>query len=148
MLRTFANFGVDPARIELIDRLPRSAYLQTFNRIDVSLDTWPYHGTMTTCESLWMGVPVVTLAGGTHVSRVGVSLLTHAGLGELVAESPRQFVRIATELAHDQARRGQLRSTLRERMRQSSLMDAPRFARNIEAAYRTMWRAWCETRSG
>jgi predicted O-linked N-acetylglucosamine transferase (SPINDLY family) len=94
---------------------------------------------------MWMGVPVVTLAGNAHVSRVGVSLLSNVGVPELIADSQELYVRLASDLAHDPARLSSLRSTLRQRMAQSPLMDAPRFARNVEAAYRQMWRTWCGT---
>jgi predicted O-linked N-acetylglucosamine transferase (SPINDLY family) len=92
-----------------------------------------------------MGVPVVTRAGSAHVSRVGVSLLSNVGLAELVTDSQEKYVQLARELAHDLSRLSNLRSTLRKRMEQSPLMDAPRFARNVESAYRQMWRRWCET---
>jgi len=109
----------------------------------VALDTYPYHGTTTTCEALWMGIPVVSLAGRTHVSRVGVSLLSNVGLPELIAETPEQYVHIAADLAKDVPRLAELRRTLRGRMQASPLMDAPRFAAEVEAAYRQMWREWC-----
>jgi len=89
-----------------------------------------------------MGVPVVSLAGETPVSRAGLSLLTNLGLPELVARSETEFVNIAEGLASDLPRLAELRSTLRDRMERSVLMDAPRFARNIEAAYRSMWERW------
>jgi predicted O-linked N-acetylglucosamine transferase (SPINDLY family) len=91
-----------------------------------------------------MGVPVVTLAGRTAVGRGGVSILANVGLPELIAQTPQQYVQIATDLAGDLPRLGELRRTLRARMQASPLMDAPRFARNIEAAYRQMWRNWCQ----
>jgi predicted O-linked N-acetylglucosamine transferase (SPINDLY family) len=91
-----------------------------------------------------MGIPVVSLAGETPVSRAGLSLLTNLGLPELVAHSEDDYVRIASELARDLTRLEHLRSTLRQRMETSVLMDGPRFARNVEAAYRSMWRRWCE----
>jgi len=117
--------------------------------VDIALDTFPYHGTTTTCEALWMGVPVVTLEGRSHVSRVGVSLLRNAGLPELIARTPEEYVRIAGELAEDRPRLAQLRAAMRERMQNSPLMDGPRFARRIEEAYRRMWVQWCaESRSG
>jgi predicted O-linked N-acetylglucosamine transferase (SPINDLY family) len=109
------------------------------------LDTYPYNGHTTTCDALWMGVPVVSLAGQTAVGRGGLSILSTIGLPELVADSQELYVRLASDLAHDSGRLGELRSTLRQRMAQSPLMDAPRFARNIEAAYRQMWRTWCGT---
>jgi predicted O-linked N-acetylglucosamine transferase (SPINDLY family) len=90
-----------------------------------------------------MGVPVVTLAGKTHVSRVGVSLLRNGGLPELIAKNPEDYVRLAIELASNLPRLVELRRTLRTRLKASPLMDAPRFARAVEAAYRDMWRQWC-----
>ncbi|MGD0463443.1 MAG: hypothetical protein ABSB74_13245, partial [Tepidisphaeraceae bacterium] len=118
-------------------------HLELYHRVDLALDTYPYHGTTTTCEALWMGVPVVSLAGRTHVSRVGVSLLSNLGLPQLVAFNPEQYVQIATDLAKDLPRLAELRRTLRPRMQASPLMDAPRFAAEVEAAYRQMWRDWC-----
>jgi predicted O-linked N-acetylglucosamine transferase (SPINDLY family) len=136
--------GIGSDRIELAGHTTSlGAHLASYSRVDIALDTFPYHGTTTTCEALWMGVPVITLAGQTHVSRVGVSLLSHVGLPELVAESPADYVRLATELASDLPRLAALRRTLRPRMAASPLTDAPRFARAIEAAYREMWREWC-----
>ena len=90
-----------------------------------------------------MGVPVVTMAGTSHVSRVGVSLLTNVGLPELIARDPREYVTIASELAKDSARLASIRSNLRQRMSNSPLMDAKAYARDIEAAYRQMWQDWC-----
>lgn len=144
----FAREGIDPQRLELVPPEPSAMkHLQWYNRLDMALDTFPYHGTTTTCEAMWMGVPVVSLAGNTHVSRVGLSLLSNVGLGELAADSPDQYVRIAVELAQDRTRLAELRSTLRQRMQSSPLMDAPRFARSVEDAYRTMWRTWCASNS-
>ena len=122
-----------------------SAHMELYERVDIALDTFPYHGTTTTCDALWMGVPVVSLAGKAHVSRVGVSLLRNLGLTELIATSEAEYIRIAADLAKDPSRLTTLRTTLRERMQQSPLMDAPRFTRNIENAYRLMWRRWCAT---
>jgi predicted O-linked N-acetylglucosamine transferase (SPINDLY family) len=136
--------GVAQERIELVAYARNLAeHLALYSRVDIALDTFPYHGTTTTCEALWMGVPVVTLAGKTHTSRVGVSLLTNAGLSELIARSPEEYAQLAATLAGDLPRLSRLRGTLRGRLEQSPLMDAPRFARDIEAAYRTMWRHWC-----
>jgi protein O-GlcNAc transferase len=92
-----------------------------------------------------MGVPVVTLVGNTLVGRAGLCQCHNLGLPELVSESPDQFVRIATELAADLPRLTHLRQTLRQRMQLSPLMNAPRFAKNVETAYRTMWHRWCAT---
>jgi len=113
-----------------------------YHRIDVVLDSFPYNGHTTSLECFWMGVPVVTLMGETVVSRAGWCQLSNLGLGELAAQTPGQFVSIAVKLADDLPRLQELRSTLRGRMERSPLMDAPKFARSIEAAYRQMWRTW------
>ena len=136
--------GMTAERVEFMGKVPSVAgHLATYERVDIALDTYPYHGTTTTCEALWMGVPVITIAGRTHASRVGVSLLTNAGLPELIAGNAEQYVEIAAKLAADIPRLAELRANLRERMAASPLMDTPRFARNVEEAYRQMWRAWC-----
>jgi predicted O-linked N-acetylglucosamine transferase (SPINDLY family) len=102
---------------------------------------------MTTLDSLWMGMPVVTQVGERAFSRAGWCQLSNIGLTELAATTREQFVQIAVELAGNLPRLKELRATLRRRIEQSPLMDAPRFTRNIEAAYRQMWRKWCETSS-
>ncbi len=129
--------------MEFVDFLPVAKYFGIYRRIDVALDPFPYGGGTTTCDALWMGVPVVSLAGQTAVGRGGLSILSNIGLAELVAEDAEQYVRIAAELAQDLSRLSTLRATLRERMQASPLTDARRFARNVEAAYREMWRRWC-----
>jgi predicted O-linked N-acetylglucosamine transferase (SPINDLY family) len=149
MSRYFPANLVETGRVELVGWTPTEAeHLRFYERIDIALDTFPYHGTATTCEALWMGVPIITLAGDAHMSRVGVSILRNIGLAELIADSPAQFVQIACRLASDTPRLGELRSTLRQRMRQSPLMDAPGFARDIESAYRRMWHTWCAAPAG
>jgi protein O-GlcNAc transferase len=96
----------------------------------------------TTCDALWMGAPVLTWPGKMPVSRAGLSLLSSVGLGELAASSEENYVGIAVELAGNLSRLADLRAALRPRMMSSPLMDAPRFARNVEAAYRSMWERW------
>lgn len=142
LLEKFQRSGVAPTRIEFADRCPRHKYLELYQRIDIGLDTFPYNGHTTTLDGLWMGVPVVTVVGRSAVGRGGWSQLSNVGLRDLVARSYKQFTRVATGLAHDRDRLVSLRATLRERLVRSPLMDAPRFARNIEAAYRQMWQAW------
>jgi protein O-GlcNAc transferase len=132
-------------RIEFVGRQPRARYLEVYHHIDIGLDTLPYNGHTTSLDGLWMGVPVVTIVGQTVVGRAGLSQLTNLGLTELIANTGDDFVRIATELAGDLRRLSDLRATLRRRMERSPLMNAPRFARNIEAAYRTMWHRWCSS---
>lgn len=141
----FADNGVAPERIDLMGRIPSVAgHLDLYNSVDIALDTFPYNGATTTCEALWMGVPVVTLAGDRHVSRVGKSLLTYAGITELIAETPEAYVELATGLANDPGRLAALHRELRQRMAGSPLTDERRFVSALEDAYRRMWRRWCE----
>ncbi len=140
----FAIGGVERDRIEAVGFLPGPRYLEMYQRIDIGLDPFPYAGGTTTCDALWMGVPVVSLAGRTAVARAGVSILSNMGLKELVAGTEEEYVRIAVKLAEDLQRLAGLRRELRERMRASPLMDAGRFARSVEGAYREGWRRWCE----
>ena len=140
----FAAHGVGAERLVLAGPEPEPArHLARYHDVDVALDTFPYGGTTTTCEALWMGVPVVTLAGPTHRSRVGLTLLSAVGLSELTATTPQQYVDLAVTLAGEPARLRALRDSLRERVRLSPLTDARRFTENLESAYRQMWRAHC-----
>ena len=140
--------GFDLERVELRGHTRSIAeHLSVYGQVDVALDTYPYHGTTTTCEALWMGVPVVSLAGTTHASRVGISLLSTVGSPEFVADSEDRYVKLATDLAADQQRLIEIRSSLRARMKASRLMDGSLFARDVEDAYREMWRKWCEDES-
>jgi predicted O-linked N-acetylglucosamine transferase (SPINDLY family) len=141
----FAAQGVDAQRIEFLSSLPRPKYLDTYNRIDIALDPFPYNGITTTCDALWMGTPVLTLAGALPASRAGMSLLNTAGLSEFVAHTPEEFIAKAVSLTQDLKALSSLRASLRERMRESPLTDANRFARHMEAAYRTAWRHWCSS---
>ena len=121
-----AGNGVDPHRLEFVDKLSLPQYMEQYHRIDIALDPFPYVGGTTTCDALWMGVPVVTLKGQTAVGRAGFSILMNLGLPELVAQTPQEYIQIAADLAGDLPRVAALRSTLRERMKNSPLMDAPR----------------------
>jgi protein O-GlcNAc transferase len=141
--RTVAALGVEADRVEFIGFQPREQYLKLYHRIDIVLDTFPYNGHTTSCDALWMGVPVISLAGATAVGRGGLSILSQINLAGLAATTPQHYVRIATELAADLPRLSALRQGLREAMLSSPLTDAPRFAANIEAAYRQMWRRRC-----
>jgi predicted O-linked N-acetylglucosamine transferase (SPINDLY family) len=147
MRARFAAAGIDPARLDLVGFIRDAAgHLGAYNRIDIALDPHPYNGTITTCDTLWMGAPLVTLAGGRHAARVGASLMTAIGLPELVAATPDHYVEIAAGLAGDLTRLMRLRMGLRERLRASALCDEARFMRNLETAYRLMWRRWCDQR--
>jgi protein O-GlcNAc transferase len=135
--------GLDLDRVELAGFTPgRREHLAAVASVDVALDTFPYHGTTTTCESLWMGVPVVTLAGDRHAARVGVSLLQHLNLDQLIAHSQDQYVHIACALAADPQQRQSWRHGLQELMRRSPLTDVPAFTRNLELGYRAAWTEW------
>lgn len=142
----FTSADIAPDRIELVGRVAAAEYFRTYGRIDLALDPFPYTGGTTTCDALWMGVPVVSLAGAVAVHRGGASLLANAGLGELVATTPAGYLALARDLANDRPRLAGLRGALRERLRVSPLMDADRFTRDLESAWRTLWREWCARR--
>lgn len=146
VMRRFQDAGVEASRVELLARTPGlEAHLALYARVDVALDTFPYNGTTTTCEALYMGVPVITLAGDAHVSRVGASLLKTLGLDSLIARSEDGYVESAVALAGDLPARTRLRGTLRGRMLESSLTDKRAFVSNLESIYRRLWKTWCET---
>ena len=139
----FGKNAITMDRIEFTEHQAWLDYLNTYSRIDIGLDPIPYNGGITSCDSLWMGVPVVSLAGRTAVGRAGKSILSNIDLQELVANTPEEYVGIAVKLAGDLPRLTELRHTLRERMQTSPLMDARRFTRNMEVIYRDIWRKWC-----
>jgi len=135
--------GIAHERIAFAPTGPRREYLRTYHQIDIGLDSFPYNGHTTSLDSLWMGVPVVTLVGDRSVARAGWSQLSNLDMTELAAFTPDRFVQIAVNLANDLPRLCRIRSTLRSRMERSPLMDASLFAQNIEKNYRLMWRTWC-----
>ncbi len=140
----FADCGVARERLEFFWREPWEEFIGSYHGIDVALDPFPYNGWITSCDALRMGVPVVTLSGNTPLGRGGRSILCNLGLPELIAQTPTQYAEIAVELVKDLPRLSELRGTLRSRMDASPLRDAPGHARAVEAAYRQMWRHWCE----
>ena len=139
-LRTrFASHGIGAERLDLRGPVkPLAAHLAAYADAHIGLDTFPYHGTTTTCEAMWMGVPVVTLEGDRHVSRVGASLLSTVGLTDLIARTQDEYVRCAASLAADRGRLNELRASLRGRMASSPLCDGPSFCRRFEAALQAM----------
>ena len=143
----FAAQGIPVERLELVEWSPETQHhLELYNKVDIALDTFPYNGTTTTCEALWMGVPVISLEGGHHAARVGASLLNVLGLRELLAQDIEGFVQIAAQLATDPERLTALRAGMREQMAASPLLDHAGFTRNLESAYREMWRTYCASR--
>ncbi|HTM45952.1 MAG TPA: tetratricopeptide repeat protein, partial [Polyangiaceae bacterium] len=135
--------GIQSERLEFVDFQTRDQYLKTYNRIDIALDTLPYQGHTTSLDAYWMGVPVVTLTGKTIVGRAGLSFANNLDLHDWVARNAEQFVQIASRFAGDPSHLLRLRQELRPRLTHSPLMDAARFARDMEAAYRTAWRNYC-----
>lgn len=144
-LETMNDEGINGERITFVPFMTRHEYLRCYHEIDLCLDTFPYNGHTTSLDAMWMGVPVVTLVGSTIVGRAGLSQLANLGLIELVAHSSDEFVRIAVDLAKDQARLANLRSSLRPQMQASPLMNARQFTQDIENAYRQMWVQWCQS---
>ncbi len=137
----FMSHGISADRIDLLGvDCSHLEHLRRYNQVDIALDSFPYNGTTTTCEALYMGVPVVSLVGTTHASRVGASLLTNLALEEFLAGSEEQYVDIAVRTAQNHRRLMELRDGMRRRMQASALMDEPGFVRELEMAYRQMWK--------
>lgn len=131
----FRQYNIDPQRIEMIQRTKdMRSHLELYGRVDITLDTFPYNGTTTTCESLWMGVPVISLTGNRHAGRVGHSLLAQVGLEELTAENQERYVSIAKSLSENTRQLLSYRKTLRDRMANSPLCDGHEFTRSLEKA--------------
>jgi protein O-GlcNAc transferase len=144
VLTVLGEEGIEVERVTFVAFQPRADYLATYRQIDIGLETLPYNGQTTSLDSFWMGVPVPTIVGQTVVGRAGVCLLENLGLPELIAQTPEDYVRVVSKLAGDWERLAELRTGLRKRMERSPLMDGKQFARDMEAAYRMMWRKWCE----
>ncbi|MDX1381343.1 MAG: hypothetical protein R3233_09490, partial [Xanthomonadales bacterium] len=142
------SLGVASGRFELVGRTPdKRGHLEHYRQVDLCLDTFPYNGTTTTCDALVMGVPVLAVAGEDHRARVGASLLRSAGLDSLVVSDHNDYVTRAVTLASDPAQLDELRDGLREKVQASPLMDARRLVARLEAAYRELWRTWCQQQS-
>lgn len=139
----FASHGISADRLDLSGRSSHDQYLGAYANLDVALDPFPFNGATTTVEALWMGVPVVTLSGDRFVSRMGTSLMGAVGLSGYIASTPADYVRIAVAAAGRPDALAALRSGLRDRVAGSPLCDGAAFTRNLEDAYRTMWRTWC-----
>lgn len=143
MLDAFATHGISSKQLKLVGHSnSQKDHLNWYNKLDIGLDTFPYNGTTTTCDALWMGVPVVTLAGQTHVARVGVSQMTNLGMPELIANTPEEYVAIAIRLASDLDILSKIRKDIRSKMSASPLTNASLFIASLEQAYRDMWEKW------
>jgi len=139
----FVMQGIEATRIILSGhKLSFLQHMEMYREIDIALDSFPYNGTTTTCEALWMGVPVVTLTGNSHVSRVGTSLLHYAGSSELVANDEEGYVRIAVTLGNDLEGLRVVREKLHKQVPSSPLLDGKRFTQDLEEQYRSMWEDW------
>ncbi len=140
----FQASGISQERITLNQReSSHQRHLERYHEVDIALDSFPYNGTTTTCEALYMGVPVITLEGKDHRSRVGVSLLNQVQLQHLIARNEEEYVEIACSLASKVADLAELRNNLRARMEASPLMDEAGFTQGLENTYREMWQKWC-----
>lgn len=136
------RFGLDPERLDM-GAATQKGILEAYGGVDLALDPFPFPGGLTTCESLWMGVPVVTLRGGHPVSRQSVSFLSRVGLPQMIADSVDDYVALATSLARSPGTLSDMRRGLRPRMAASPLTDGGAAARAVEAAIRGLWRSWC-----
>lgn len=135
----FARRGIDPGRVDIQHGLSHAEYLRSLQTIDIALDPFPRTGGTTTADCLWMGVPVVTLAGTRYVGRISASKLTALGLQSLIASTPEEYITIAINLANDTQRLVEMKTSLRDRMAHSPLCDTRDLTRALEAGYREMW---------
>ena len=145
-LRLFSEKGITADRIHLQTAEPSPKHLAAYHSIDIGLDTFPFNGLTTTCEALWMGVPVITLTGDAYASRAGASLLSNIGLSALIADNYDEYVNIAVALATDIKRLQLFREGLRDIMQRSPLMHGKQFTHTLEKQYRKIWKTWCDTR--
>jgi predicted O-linked N-acetylglucosamine transferase (SPINDLY family) len=141
-LDLFAAQGIDRDRVELLGGSPHAEFLAAYQRVDLALDPFPYNGGLTTCEALWMGVPVITCPGQTFAGRHSLSHLSNVGLTETIAADLDQYVELAVGLAADLPRLASLRAGLRQRVAASPLCDGKRFAANLTALLRAVWETW------
>ena len=144
LIRQFGELGIDESRLIIRPMLQADEFLELYRQIDIVLDPFPYNGGTTTCDALWMGVPVVSLIGESFVSRMGYAMLKNIGLADLAATTVQQYADIALDLASDPVRLAALRAGMRARLEASPLRDEIGFTRGLESAYRGMWRSWCE----
>lgn len=143
-LKRFEEVGIVRDRIAISGWLQSPADLMLYNKVDIALDTFPYNGTTTTCQALLMGVPVISLVGEHHMSRVGLSILKNLDMEFFAAPTPQQYVARAAALAMRPESLAKIRSTMRDRLCASALCNRAIFAARMEKAYRQMWQIWCQ----
>ena len=143
----FAELGIAPERVALAGEAPHEAFMAHYHEVDIALDPFPYSGGLTTCEAMWMGVPVLAMAGETFAGRHSASHLRNVGLEDWVAATAEAYLALAQEHSRDVKKLATLRASLRGRMAKSPLCDGARYTRDLEAIYRRMWREWCDTAS-
>jgi predicted O-linked N-acetylglucosamine transferase (SPINDLY family) len=141
----FSREGVAPDRLAMFAQMPLSDFLALHSRIDLALDTFPYNGSTTINHALWMGVPVITLAGDRTVARAGAAMLARAGLTEFIAASDDEYVALALGLAQDLPRLNQIRQSLRSRLAADPANDPVNITRSLESAFRNMWGKWVDS---
>lgn len=142
----FEQLGIKRNRVEIHGRKSSSEHLEMYGEIDIALDTFPYHGTTTTCEALWMGVPVISLIGNLHCSRVALSILKRLYMEFFTAHTKQEYITKACALAANKASLAKIRQTMRQRFSASDLCNKAKFSNNIENVYRQIWKKWCTDR--
>ncbi|MFA5238953.1 MAG: hypothetical protein WC476_04485 [Phycisphaerae bacterium] len=144
--RQFERLGIDRERVEIHGWKTFVEHMQLYSEVDIALDVYPYNGTTTTCEALWMGVPVISLVGQRHVSRVGLSLLSRVGMEFFACSARDEYIAKATALAKKPESLAKIRASMRARMLET-LCNREKFAKHIEQAYREMWHKWCRNQT-
>jgi len=144
---SFEKYGIHRGRIQCAGTLPFEQYLQLHHQIDIMLDTQPWTGHTTSCHALWMGVPILTLEGSRHASRIGQRLMQALDLQEWVAKDHQDYVQKAMQLSQDRHALDKLRQSMRERILKSGISDKKQYVYSLEKVYRQLWTAWCEQKS-
>ena len=143
--RQFERSGIASDRIRISGWKPFDEHLRFYGQVDIALDTWPFNGHTTTCHALWMGVPVISLVGQSHASRIGLSILNSIGLEFFAASNPGEYVSKAAALAQNRQSLAKIRATMRQRMAASTLCNPKKFTEALELVFRKIWRRWCDT---
>jgi len=143
--RQFERFGIAGDRVRISGWRPFDEHLQFYGQVDIALDTWPFNGHTTTCHALWMGVPVISLVGQSHASRIGLSILNSIAMEFFAASNPGEYVAKAAALAQNRQSLAKIRATMRQRMAATTLCNPKKFTEELELLFRKIWRRWCDT---